>query len=130
MKPSRNVAELDDAEALELVFNHYDLKWPTGYGNRVINCPVHDDRHASASVNTSSGLWQCFACQSGGDAYNLIMQKEGVSFVGAVDILRELADKSGRAVRRRTDRQSSGLIPSRSGDRRGDRRYVPSWLRK
>lgn len=130
MKPKFNVAELDDAEALEIVFEHYDLRWPGGYGNKVINCPVHDDRHASASVNTSSGLWQCFACQASGDAYNLIMQREGVVFNDAVTILRELADKNGRAVRRSSDRQSGGLLPARPGDRRGNRRYVPSWLRK
>lgn len=129
-KPRWNVAEVDNAEALEIVFTHYDLRWPNGHGNRVINCPVHNDRHASASVNTGTGLWQCFACQASGDAYNLIMEKEGVGFTDAVERFRDMVDKSGGKVRRSTAGESGSIVPRRPRDRRDNRRYIPSWMGK
>jgi len=29
-------------------------------------CPVHEDSHSSASVNTMKGLWVCYACKASG----------------------------------------------------------------
>ena len=33
---------------------------------RAFNCPMHDDKHASAYVNPDKGVWYCFVCQKGG----------------------------------------------------------------
>ena len=33
---------------------------------RPFRCPVHDDRHASASVNVIKGLWVCYSCGAKG----------------------------------------------------------------
>lgn len=33
---------------------------------RPFNCPIHDDKHASAYVNVDKGVWYCFVCQKGG----------------------------------------------------------------
>jgi DNA primase len=33
---------------------------------RPFNCPVHDDRNASASVNVLKGVWVCYACNARG----------------------------------------------------------------
>lgn len=33
---------------------------------RSFNCPTHQDRNASASVNVVKGLWTCYACGAGG----------------------------------------------------------------
>ncbi len=35
-------------------------------------CPAHQDRHASASINTKSGLWYCFSCQERGNLNQFI----------------------------------------------------------
>ena len=35
---------------------------------RSFRCEVHDDRHASASVNSLTGLWVCYACGAAGKA--------------------------------------------------------------
>ena len=35
-------------------------------------CPAHHDRHASASINTRSGLWYCFSCQEKGNLNQFI----------------------------------------------------------
>jgi hypothetical protein len=120
--------EDDKALLLSLVFEHYDLNYPNGSGNRSTHCPVHDDRHASASVNTVTGLWTCYSCQAGGDAYTLIMDKEGVTFTDAARIAQEILDRDGRAVRREPARKSGRGVSSRKGDRPSSRKYRPSWL--
>lgn len=33
---------------------------------RSFRCPVHDDTHASASVNVNKGVWYCFSCGAKG----------------------------------------------------------------
>ncbi len=33
---------------------------------RPITCPVHEDTHASASLNVLKGVWYCYACHSAG----------------------------------------------------------------
>lgn len=35
-------------------------------------CPAHQDKHASASINTKSGLWYCFSCQEKGNLNQFI----------------------------------------------------------
>lgn len=44
----------------------------TGPGGteRPFHCPVHADKHASASVNVISGLWICYTCGAKGKAGN------------------------------------------------------------
>lgn len=35
-------------------------------------CPVHDDRHASASVNVAKGVWVCYTCAAHGSVDGVI----------------------------------------------------------
>lgn len=45
------------------------LEWVLENGRgteRPFKCQVHDDRHASASVNVDKGVWVCFACHASG----------------------------------------------------------------
>ena len=43
------------------------IKWgPKGEG--LAHCPLHEDKHASLSVNRQRGLWFCHACADGGTA--------------------------------------------------------------
>ena len=122
--------DLDDekGELLRLVFEHYDLSYPNGYGNRSIHCPVHDDRNASASVNTGTGLWTCYACDAGGDAYTLIMEKEEVTFVDAARIAQEILDRNGQPIRSGVGGKPRSGVSGRKGDRPNRRKYRPSWL--
>ena len=59
--------------------------------NHLCRCPFHDDREASLSVNAAKQLWNCFACEAGGDALAWIQLKEKVEFPQALERLRELA---------------------------------------
>lgn len=42
----------------------------SGAIERPFHCPVHADKHASASVNVISGLWICYTCGAKGKAGN------------------------------------------------------------
>lgn len=46
-------------------------------------CLVHDEDNPSMNVSLREGLWHCHSCGAGGDAYTLIMIKEGVDFKDA-----------------------------------------------
>ena len=54
-------------------------------------CPFHEDHHPSLTVNPETGLWHCFGCGKGGDAFSWVMEKEGVPFPQAVEMLAEKA---------------------------------------
>ena len=50
-------------------------------------CPFHADRHPSMSVSASRGIFKCFVCGEGGNAFKYVQQVEGVTFVEAVRML-------------------------------------------
>ena len=120
--------EDEKAALLEAVFEHYGLDWPRGYGQKSIHCPVHDDRNASATVNTGLGLWSCFACQKGGDAYTLIMERDEIGFTDAASLAESLLDRSGREVRYGSSRKSRSGVPGSKGRKPGGGGYRPSWM--
>lgn len=60
--------------------------------NYVANCPWHNDTRPSLQINTERQIWKCWVCDIGGDAFNFLMQDEGLSFPEA---LKKLADRAG-----------------------------------
>lgn len=52
-------------------------------GELSLACPFHDDKHASFSINTETGLWKCYApnCQAfnGGNLVQLVSMMEGTT---------------------------------------------------
>lgn len=68
------------------VLRHYGADYVPEGNNRQMRCPFNGpDRNPSGSVNTVEGVYHCFSCDVAGDGYALIMQREGLSFVEAVD---------------------------------------------
>ncbi|MDW7777241.1 MAG: CHC2 zinc finger domain-containing protein, partial [Methanosarcinales archaeon] len=51
---------------------------------KMIVCPFHTDTVQSLSISHEKGLWHCFGCGRGGDVIALVMEMEGVDFLGAV----------------------------------------------
>ena len=60
--------------------------------NLVGLCPFHDDRHPSMQVNPERQSWKCWVCNLGGDCFSFVMQREGIEFREALQML---ADRAG-----------------------------------
>ncbi len=58
-------------------------------------CPFHQERTPSFSVNPDKGIFKCFGCGAGGDAFKFVELQQKVSFPEAV---RYLAQRAGLSV--------------------------------
>ena len=58
-------------------------------------CPFHTEKTPSFNVNPRKGIFKCFGCGVGGDAFAFIMRQDKLTFPEAV---RELARLAGVAV--------------------------------
>lgn len=55
-------------------------------------CPFHEEKTPSMSVDRGRGLYHCFGCGAGGDAFKFVQETRGVDFGEALDML---ATKAG-----------------------------------
>jgi DNA primase len=55
-------------------------------------CPFHDERTASFHVRPDEKHYHCFGCGQSGDAFDFVMETEGLDFRGALE---SLADRFG-----------------------------------
>ena len=53
------------------------------------NCPFHEDKTPSLSVDRGKGLFNCFGCGESGDVFNLVQKMEGLDFKGSLKYLKE-----------------------------------------
>lgn len=82
------------------VLKHYGAKLPSRtWGRANMLCCFHDDSVRSAIVNYDDNTFVCFACDVKGSAYNIIQQKEGVTFREALTIAETILNQSGTSVR-------------------------------
>ena len=58
-------------------------------------CPFHGEKTPSFTVNPRKGIFHCFGCGVGGDAFNFLMRQDRLSFPEAV---RALAKTAGIAL--------------------------------
>lgn len=56
------------------------------------NCPFHQEKTPSFTVNEVRQIFHCFGCGAGGDVFRFVMDYEKVDFVSAVQML---ADRAG-----------------------------------
>ncbi|MEE8408067.1 MAG: DNA primase [Myxococcota bacterium] len=98
----------DRTDIIRVVGAYVDLKKK---GSRYVGlCPFHAEKTPSFSVTQSKGLYYCFGCHAGGDAFSFLMRHQGIDFQTAVrklgkDAGVEVAAES-EAVRRRRKEES------------------------
>jgi DNA primase len=55
-------------------------------------CPFHNEKTPSFKVDPTTGLWHCFGCGAGGDAFGFLMRQENLEFPDSVRLLADRAN--------------------------------------
>jgi DNA primase len=76
------------------------------------SCPFHDERTASFHVSPDEKLYHCFGCQASGDAFNFVMETEGLDFKAALE---SLASRFGVALETRDENPEAAARRARFG---------------
>ena len=86
-------------------------------------CPFHDERTPSFGISPSKKVFHCFGCQASGDAFDFVMETEGMDFVGALEALAdrygiplEREDEDPQAAERRRARERLLELLDRTAD--------------
>ncbi len=53
------------------------------------NCPFHNDKTPSLSVDREKGLFNCFGCGESGDVFNFVQKIKGIEFKESLSFLKE-----------------------------------------
>ncbi len=95
MIPEETIARIRESLNLaELVREHVPTLKKRGR-NFMARCPFHEERTPSFNVNPEMGVFKCFGCGVGGDAFKFLMLTEGLSYPEAI---RKLAARVGVTI--------------------------------
>jgi hypothetical protein len=68
-------------------------------GKQKVLCVFHGDTRPSAQVDFVNQRYRCFACDVSGDAIDLLITQEGLSFSAAIDRAEALAGSEASPAR-------------------------------
>lgn len=115
------MASVDIAAVLE----YYGGSVPqVQYGWATMKCPFHRDSEASARVNRDHKRFRCFVCDINGDGFSVVMDREGVDFVSAIEFITGTVGASVEGLRERNT--GSREVPRAAGDNPRQRSLFPS----
>ena len=88
----------DKGDLLRTFLEERGARLATRQGWQKISCinaagHARGDRNPSASVNLTTGKYTCFACGMSGDAYDLLMAEQGLTFKQAKTTLGGVATR-------------------------------------
>lgn len=99
---------MDDRELIkekinivDLISEYLPLK-KTGANFKAV-CPFHSEKTPSFVVSPERQIWHCFGCQKGGDIFSFLIEKEGIEFKEALEILAKKAGVSLQKVSSKVD---------------------------
>lgn len=76
---------LEHADLVAEISAHTDLKQK---GNEFHGlCPLHNEKTPSFTVSPQKGFFYCFGCHAKGDVISFVMQKNGIGFKHAIEML-------------------------------------------
>ncbi|MDD5147444.1 MAG: DNA primase [Candidatus Daviesbacteria bacterium] len=98
---------MDDTELIKEKINIVDLiseylPLKKAGVNFKANCPFHNEKTPSFIVSPERQIFKCFGCQKSGDVFTFLMEKEGMEFKEALEIL---ANKAGVALKKSPDKK-------------------------
>ena len=105
--PDEVVDQIRDGAPIEDVVGEFVPVKKAGTNYKGL-CPFHDEKTPSFNVNPRMGIYKCFGCGAGGNAFQFLMQHEGLSFPEA---LSRLAKRQGIDLTRYEE--SSGRSPQK-----------------
>ncbi|HEY8477651.1 MAG TPA: DNA primase, partial [Chloroflexota bacterium] len=72
-------------DVVDVIGQHVPLK-RVGRNYQAL-CPFHNERTPSFVVFPETGTWRCFGCGAGGDVFHFVMQRQGLTFAEALQVL-------------------------------------------
>jgi DNA primase len=93
------------ADIVEVVGQFVGLK-RTGVNWKGL-CPFHTEKTPSFTVNPKRGIFHCFGCGAGGDAFGFLMRHDRLAFPEAV---RALAERSGVELPTKREPEADGKL--------------------
>lgn len=95
-------------DIVDILGNYIELK-KAGV-NYSACCPFHNEKTASFMVSPAKGIYHCYGCGAGGDAFKFVMEYEKLNFVESVERIATLCNFELTYTQERVKKQDSKFL--------------------